>query len=503
MADDPTVVGAGATRESEPIERDIGVTLSGGGSRATVFGLGALLAMADAGLCERTTSISSVSGGSIANGLVMVGPDFGAAPAAEIEAHVARAVKSIADRGILQGGAPATKWYLRSLIASIVVTVLALLAGVVAGIAKWPMIVVVAAVLFLAFGWLALWLFSQRSSVTERAIDSELLGDAKTTLAEQHARDLSVNHVICTTELQAGTTFYFGNRLVYGWEFGGTTRPSTVALSTAVQASACVPGAFRARAVKLDRLNLTPGSLTPDDHPARDHDDPVDRIVIVDGGVYDNMADGWEYGFASRAKRWPDLSSAQPAGARQLVVVNASSDWNSLRPMPSSGLRLELDSLMRSKDVQYDVSTSHRRQALGGLFMTKTDKEHLDGVFVQIKDSPSRLAGIFRTKPGREPDDQNRWADETLEFLERYGLSDDEWDAIAKQSSAVPTTLKPLGTDVCASLLEHGYMLAAANLHVIFGHGDMTRTVDRSRFRRLAQGVASDALPEVVGDGAA
>jgi hypothetical protein len=469
------------------VERDIGVTLSGGGHRATVFGLGALLAMADAGLCARTVSIGSVSGGSIANGAVMVGPDYGTAPVADIEAHIARTVRSIAERGILQGGAPATKWYLRSFVASVVLSLIALQTVVVAGIAQTPAVVAIAAVLFFLFGWLTLWLFSRRSSVTERAIDKELLGDAHTNLAEQCARDLSVHHVICTTDMQGGTAFYFSNRIVYGWEFGGTTRPSPVPLSTAVQASACVPGAFRARVVPLDQLNLTPGTLTDDDHPSHG-DVTVDRIVIVDGGVYDNMADSWEYGFSNRSARWPGLADAQSAAARQLVVVNASSDWNSLRPVRSGGWRFELDALIRSKDVQYDVSTSHRRQALGELFTNATDSDDLDGVFVQIKDSPYHLVDAFTPKPGWTPGDKNGWAVEARAFLDRYGVSAAAWKDIAAASSAVPTTLKPLGTGVSASLLEHGYMLAMTNLHVIFGHGDMTRTVDRDRFRRLARG---------------
>jgi NTE family protein len=44
----------------------LGVALSGGGFRATVYGLGALLYLVDSGLNKQVTSISSVSGGSIA-----------------------------------------------------------------------------------------------------------------------------------------------------------------------------------------------------------------------------------------------------------------------------------------------------------------------------------------------------------------------------------------------------------------------------------------------------
>ncbi len=54
------------------MEKDhpVGVALSGGGHRATLFGLGALLALVDLRINRRTTQIASVSGGSIANAFV-------------------------------------------------------------------------------------------------------------------------------------------------------------------------------------------------------------------------------------------------------------------------------------------------------------------------------------------------------------------------------------------------------------------------------------------------
>jgi predicted acylesterase/phospholipase RssA len=65
-------------------ERTIGVALSGGGHRATLFGLGSLLALADAGLNERIVSVSSVSGGSIANGIVLSRLDLGTSTAEDL-----------------------------------------------------------------------------------------------------------------------------------------------------------------------------------------------------------------------------------------------------------------------------------------------------------------------------------------------------------------------------------------------------------------------------------
>ena len=46
----------------------LGVALSGGGHRAAVFSLGALLYMVDARVSPNVTTISSVSGGSLLNG---------------------------------------------------------------------------------------------------------------------------------------------------------------------------------------------------------------------------------------------------------------------------------------------------------------------------------------------------------------------------------------------------------------------------------------------------
>jgi NTE family protein len=48
----------------------LGLTLSGGGFRATFAAVGALRYVADAGLLGSVRCVSSVSGGSIANGLL-------------------------------------------------------------------------------------------------------------------------------------------------------------------------------------------------------------------------------------------------------------------------------------------------------------------------------------------------------------------------------------------------------------------------------------------------
>jgi len=55
---------------------DIAVSLSGGGHRATLFGLGVLIALVDRGLNKRVKQIASVSGGSIVNAFIATHCNF-------------------------------------------------------------------------------------------------------------------------------------------------------------------------------------------------------------------------------------------------------------------------------------------------------------------------------------------------------------------------------------------------------------------------------------------
>jgi hypothetical protein len=280
-----------------------------------------------------------------------------------------------------------------------------------------------------------------------------------------------VHHVICTTELQTGTPFYFSNRLVYGYQYGGNTKPVQLPLATAVQASACVPGAFAPRVIPLGSLGLN----------------GTESIVINDGGTYDNMADEWEYGYVNRRRLWDGLLAAQSDPAELLIVVNGSGGWNDRKPIARNGLKQELAGLLRSQGVQYDVSTAHRRRALNAMFRAaEADGKGLDGLFAQIADSPYEVTTTFRSRPGFEPDDLARRADEARRYLDAHdGYSADVWDQWVKDTSGVSTTLAPLGPDVTAKLLEHGYALTKINTYVIEGLGNLDQPIDRSRLRAL------------------
>jgi predicted acylesterase/phospholipase RssA len=453
-------------------ERRIGVALSGGGHRATVFGIGALLALVDSRLNEDVVSISSVSGGSIANGVAMTGPDYARGQVADLEDHYRPALNAIAERGLLLGGAPATRRYVRALTVTGVATVLGLLGTIVLLVAHLWIAALIVGVATLVVGAVAWRLVGKRSELTEAALDAELLGDKRIALADQPVAASSVHHVICTTELQSGTSFFFSNRAVYGHQFGGYPRPVSIPVATAVQASACVPGAFVPRVIARSALGLSGDG----------------SIVVVDGGVYDNMADEWEYGYKRRVTTWVGLRDVQPDAARLLVVVNGSAGWDRLKPIGRGRLATELAGLLRSMDVQYDVSTAHRRRALMDQFRDVEETRLDEGVFVQISASPFDTPARFAGSPGQRPDEFSKRAETAEKFLLDSGYSSDWWDATVKETSGTKTTLAKLGVERTAKLLEHAYVLTRVNLYVILGVGDLDTPVDRERFTRLARG---------------
>ena len=72
-------------------------------------------------------------------------------------------------------------------------------------------------------------------------------------------------------------------------------------------------------------------------------------------------------------------------------------------------------------------------------------------------------------------------------FLDGQGYTQAEWTSTVRKTSGVPTTLAPLGRDITAALLEHGYVLTMVNMYVLHGLGEL-RAIDRTRFARLAAG---------------
>jgi predicted acylesterase/phospholipase RssA len=511
---------------SDPEEQQppaIAVALSGGGHRACVFALGALLYLHDAKLGPRVSSIASVSGGSLANAVIGTRVDF-KDPDDDLGKVVGEVSKRISAlpwlfrRGqaylrfvVALAFAVAVGWWwlplpLGARIAALVVglLVVAWLAhqGITGGgtlfgwMGTWAyllaLVLLVEAVVVavtqlldwslagklgaIAAGLLVVsWLASWRGYVAGWAFASTLFDRGRSTTLEQLGSKL--DHVICATDLHAGHHVYFSSEFVCGYGFG-LGAPHGLPLHVATQASAAFPGAFPLRSVKRSRFRFQPSN-----EPEEPDSSGTRTLMLVDGGVYDNMGDQWAQGLEARAERHP-VNSFEEAG--QLVVVSASAglSWTEPRRLwwPTLG---ELFTLLRDKSVLYDNGNSVRRRELVARFdLAELHPPGLRGALVHITQSPFKVPQAFKSKQDLWPERAQR-ARDALAKLEASGADEQAWKKIAEDNAAVPTTLVAFDKEVTACLLYHAYVLAMMNLHVILDY-PLLDVPARERFQKLA-----------------
>lgn len=498
----------------------IGVAVSGGGHRATAWALGCIAALVETGSNVDVVSVASVSGGSIANGAVAAAGDLRAhTGGGTFAAAIGPTLRVVATDGLFFPGR-STRRYVAATLGFVGLTIVggvavaaALVAagrdhallpyavlGAVAGLAiGWALggmigrprllTAAVAGALGAAAGWggaalatgihgsglwvglavlvvawIAMWrvavvLLSRRGRAVERALGAGLFADPVTGRALRLADvDSQVNHVMCATDLESGDQFYMAPRFLYGYREGITTDgPQRVTLAAAVQASAALPGAFPPAVVTTGPFVRNPSVEVPEHAP--------ERVVLVDGGVYDNMADQWEGGLAERQRGCAPLRDVQEP-AQVLVVANASEAWE-WRPFTATGhVGLELSGLQRDQGIQYDVSTARRRNQLLERFRAARRRGEGGGVIVMIDRVPLSLAEPF----AEGSDDVAERAREAVARL-RHWHTDAEWEAMAARNAGVATTLGPIGVDPTLDLMEHAYTSTVVGLYVLHGVG--------------------------------
>ncbi|CRK59240.1 hypothetical protein-transmembrane prediction [Alloactinosynnema sp. L-07] len=215
-------------RPAEPAEaaKPLAVTLSGGGFRATLAGLGALRLLADVQMLSQLRYLSSVSGGSITN-----------------------AATAVAWPGLRQRG------FIGSAYDELVID------PIVQRVSKRSLKVSLALGVWRTVGP------ATRTDLLARRFDQWFFHGA--TL---ESLDPEVRWIISAANLVTGVRFSLERDVVGDYTTGLITTAGTgLRLSLAVAASAAVPGAFAP--VVLDRLRFPCSTAAP---------------VLVDGGVYDN-----------------------------------------------------------------------------------------------------------------------------------------------------------------------------------------------------------------------
>ena len=455
----------------------VGVAISGGGHRATIWGLGTLLYLVDVGKHREVAAIASVSGGSITNGVVAHEVDYPTVDEATFDRKVAPLVRHVADVGLFFWG-PATNAYVLSLFAGVSIGLLGLVVGAVLlcldGLSWRSGTTLLGAIVVLG---LAARFFEQRSAVVDRALaQTHFSRDGQATRLGDVAR--SIDHVMCATELQSGEHLYLSPRFLYSYRVG-QGRPEQLRLSTAVQASACLPGAFAPRRLSTASYGFSGGV---------GGGASAQVVLLTDGGVYDNMADQWFDGLDARLRHAATL----PAVGRQVdevVVVNGSSPvpWTELR-RAHLVLLGELATLMRVNSVMYQVTTERRRFSLvhdwdqAQRARDEGASAGARGALVHIAQSPYTVADYYR-RATAWPDRAER-ARAVLDLLGDDPAARRRWEDITVASTRVPTVLRKLGRQTTIDLLEHAYTLSMCNLHVLLGY-PLGPLPSRERFERL------------------
>jgi NTE family protein len=220
--------------------KTIGLALSGGGFRATLFGLGSLWRLNDAGLLRQLDRISSVSGGSIAAGVLAhrwsrLSFDPTTGVATNFDEEIAKPLLAFCSQ---------------------TTDVWAGLKGILNP-------------------------FRSAGDYLAKRYRKALFGD--TTLKDLPAAGPGVPiFTIYATNMQTGRSFRFRQDMVADYKLG-TNSQVKVELAVAVAASSAFPPVFSPIIVKTDPQDWKAGAgLANQGELCR-------RIVLADGGVYDNM----------------------------------------------------------------------------------------------------------------------------------------------------------------------------------------------------------------------
>lgn len=227
----------------------IGVCLSGGGFRATLFGLGALRYLAEAGVLGRVAAVSAVSGGSVAAAVLAdQWPELEQAgfSAQAFEQHVAEPFvrvitsRNMRNRGLLRWGLTRIAPRRRRVGAAVGVT------------------------------------------MAHHLVRAQRVCELPTGLQV----------VITATDLVAGRALRISQEFTGGWDFGYGPTPPRLTVATALAASTAVPFLFPPVPLRTEALGLS--EYAPSE------------LWLVDGGVYDNLGlewfQGWDRGRPAAAR---------------------------------------------------------------------------------------------------------------------------------------------------------------------------------------------------------
>ena len=446
----------------------IAVTLSGGGHRASLFGLGALLYLVESNKNRYVSSISSVSGGSITNAYIGKECDYRNGDSEDFK----RATRCLWDRLVFTGvlfAPKSTRIYLFLVVVSAFISLLSgtlwlfltlthdwLNVYLMSGIAK-------NSTLLIALGSFLIFvlLCSLRSGICKLAF-SKILFDAKPLGAIKRE---NLNHVICATELGSGWHVYFSGDFIYSHEIGHKTSEN-ISLAEVVYSSA-------AYAPFLPATKLSSSSDMPKD------------ILLTDGGVYSNMGDQWVVDVKKRKEKMPADVRCEIHEADEVIVVNSTARLKNspLKWYHHFPILNEFSLFHRVICAMFDQTTTTRRRRLFSEFENALKNNvGMKGIMVMLEQTPYTLLNYFGKITEPEFNYQRQRALKVLKNFpeQQYG---DHWSRVREISLNAPTTLCTIKEEIAQNLVYHSFILTMINAHVILDYPIFERLMDYETFR--------------------
>jgi predicted acylesterase/phospholipase RssA len=379
------------------------IALSGGGHRATLATLGALIAIVDRGLSPKIIQVASVSGGSITNAFIAQRCRLEKLGPGQLDGIATELATTIIRKGVL------TKGWIALLLAVPVVLGLAVATFLRVLVVPWTWVAViigvaVALVLLIARGLAAEWLLDRR--YFRHGSSSERRGRwGRARLASLSGRD--IDHVLCMTDLALGLPVYASSQnggMIWRRlkpERSGASGPpfqtfdaGSLSIAELVRASAAFPG------IPPRRLRIP--------------SDPIVELVselpqvafLADGGLWNNLGSQVlrEDGFIGSLSAWDSGVLRPYIRARQdmpLLCINGSAPLRPTNPRTFSvpGIAL-FKSLLQTTNILNANTVLPRVEAMQSAFQRRvwrgTRPDHLDPAnlvidLMGVEDLASRL----------------------------------------------------------------------------------------------------------------
>ena len=257
--------------ERERLKEGMALCLSGGGYRAMLFHTGVLWRLNEIGLLPKLNRISSVSGGSITAGVLALkwqrGLEFKNGMATNFKDEIVNPIMRLADHTI---------------------DVPSVLSG-------------------------TLWFGSIGDKII-KAYRKHLFGDATLQNIVGENPGVSPRFVFNATNVQSGVLWRFMKPYMRDYRVGEVKNPK-VKLAEVVAASAAFPPVL-----SPVELRLNPKDFTPDSGKDLQSDKFRSRVILSDGGVYDNL------GLETAWKRYKTIFVSD-AGGGYAAEAKPSRDW--------------------------------------------------------------------------------------------------------------------------------------------------------------------------------